>query len=141
MDVTKIQEDVRTGAAGMTMAVMQFAAHPKLVKYAEDTDLAALLSSLDDDDPFMLRQMPAIGSIPQYLLVSRSTVLPFGEEGLTKSEGENEMARAMAREQLQVYADKYPFTKKMIDAGLAKAETASCSSCVETRLVHEVARP
>ena len=140
LDMDTLIADLQSGKAALTMAVMQFSDNPKLQAFTLDTDVAKLLSSLDDDDPFVLREMPAFGGTKQYLLLSRDTKLPFNEEGLTKKQGEDELARAMAREQLAVYAEKFPWTAQMIKVGLARAEQADCHGCVEKRLVGEVAQ-
>jgi len=143
MDSTTIVDEVTAGKALITWAVYQFADDPKLNKLDDGGDLAGLqefFDSIDDSDPYGVRELPAVAGVKQYIVMAKENALPFTEEGLTKKQGEDEMARAMAREQLMIYAEKYPWTEPMIKGGLEKAERASCHSCVEKRLVQQVAQ-
>jgi len=138
-DAATIYEEVRTGRANISWAVFQFHKDNKLQQLQEDNDLLAFLENLDEADPYGLREQPAIGGVKQYLIMGRDKELPFTEDGLTKKQGKDELARAMARQQLEAYAEQYPWTRPHVDAGLARAERANCHSCVEKRLVQEIA--
>lgn len=140
MDPKELLSDLAAGRAKITWAVFQFNDDPKLIRLQEDKNFSEFLGSLEDSDPYGIRQLPAINGVKQYLIMGKENKLPFNEEGLTKKQGEDEMARAVAREQLAIYAEKFPWTEPMIQAGLERAEKADCHSCVEARLVGEVAQ-
>ena len=138
-DPATVVEQVSKGRAMINWAVFQFTDDPKLQQLQQDKDLHAFLMSLDENDPYELRELNAIGGVQQYIVMDKNSSLPFTQEGLTKKQGEDELARAMARQQLEAYADQYPWTRQHIDAGLKRAERANCHSCIEKRLVQEIA--
>jgi hypothetical protein len=135
-----IKEELDTGKAQITWAVFQFVDDLKLTAVQESGKIQEFLENMDDKDPYDIRELPAINGVKQYIIMGRQLELPFTEDGLTKKQGEDEIARAMAREQLVIYEEKYPWTRDMIQKGLEHAEKASCHSCVEKRLVQEVAQ-
>lgn len=136
----QIFEEIMSGKATITWAVYQFPEDPKLVEMHKSGDLLTFLTELSDEDPYHMRALPGVDGVKQYLVMARTNQLPFMEEGVTKKQGEDEMGRALVREQLMVYIDKFPWTQDMITKGLAEAEKANCHSCREKRLLEEVAR-
>jgi len=139
LDVNIVFNDIVEKRADITWAVLQFPDDAKLKKLQEDSDLAAFLHSMDGTEPYEIRELPAVGGKKQYIVMSKTNKLPFMEDGLTQKQGEDEMARAMAREQLAIYAQEYPWTAPLIKAGLERARHANCHSCAEKRLVQEIA--
>jgi hypothetical protein len=139
IDIKEISNDIFEGRAALTFAVAQFSDNPKLKMYKEDGDLFKLLDSLDDNDPFILEEMPPIDKVRQFLLFSKETKLPFGKDGVIQKQGNEEIAKHIVREQLDQYAEKFPWTKPMIDKGLKKAGTG-CKGCSEKHLLQKVAQ-
>jgi hypothetical protein len=72
-------------------------------------------------------------------LFSKETTLPFSNKGVIQKQGNEEIAKHIIREQLEQYAEKYPWTKPMIDKGLKKAGTG-CKGCSEKHLLQRVAQ-
>lgn len=140
MDMEAIVAEVGAGKTVINWAVLQFEEDPKLLQLQRDSDLLTFLTSLEDSDPYVLRKVPAINGIKQLILMARGNKLPFMQKGVTEKQANDEMGRALARKQLDVYVEEYPWTKPFIDEGLARAEKATCHSCVEIRLVQEVAQ-
>jgi hypothetical protein len=140
MNAEELQKEVDAGKAAITFAVAQFSDNPKLAAFKEDKDLVKLLESLDEEeDPFILKEMPPIGGVRQFLLFSKETKLPFGEKGVIQKQGNEEIAKHIVREQLEVYAKEYPWTRPMIEQGLKKAGT-NCKGCSEKHLLQKVAQ-
>jgi hypothetical protein len=140
INAKEIYDAVTSQKAAITFAVSQFSDNPKLKAYKEDKDLLKLLESFDnEEDPFILQDMPPIGNVRQLLVLSKNTTLPFGEKGVIQKHGNEEIAKHILREQLEVYAKEYPWTKPMIDKGLKKAATG-CRGCGEKHLLQRVAQ-
>jgi len=135
----KIADEVAAGKANINMAVMQFMNNPKVMEFVRQKDLQQFLESIDDEDPFEVREMPAIQGVKQYLLLDKNTKLPFGEEGLTAQQAQDQITTNLVLEQLQIYGDKFPWTRPMIEEGMQRANKSSCKSCEHKRLVQEVA--
>ncbi len=138
INAKEVYDAIVAQKAAITFAVAQFSTNQKLQTYKEDKDLMKLLVSLDrETDPFVLQEMPPIDGVRQLLLFSKETVLPFGEKGVLQKHGNEEIAKHIIREQLEVYTKEYPWTKPMIDKGLKKADTG-CKGCGEKHLLQRV---
>jgi len=143
MDTKRIVADLVAGRAHINWAVFQFPDDPKLLKLQEGKPSAEkiqeFLDSLSDDDPYGIRELPAIGGVKQYIVMGREKKLPFMEGGLTEKHAKDEVARSLVMEQLAIYADKFPWTQPMIMEGLKKART-KCKGCSEQNLLKRVAQ-
>lgn len=137
MDAKKIAKELATGKAKLTWAVFQFNC-PKLHKLQEDSNIQEFLELMRDEDPYVLRELPAISGVKQYIVMGRENKLPFMETGITEKQGNDVLESKVAREQLTVLEETFPLLRKTIRDGLEEAKHANCTSCVEKRVLQEV---
>jgi len=139
IDIDRMLERMKAGTMNITWAVWQFQDDPKLKGLTHPDKIQEFLKNIDENDPYEIVEMPAIGGTHQYLVKGRDVQLPFMQDGAMAEQGNDLMASALIREQLEVYKDKYPWTADMIDQALAKARRSDCTSCEEKKILREVA--
>ncbi len=140
MDGKTILEELQTKKATITWAVWQFKDDEKLIEVQKTGDIAGFIDSLNDEDPYIITEQPAIDGVKQYLVLDRNVELPFMEDGVLKKHKDDLMTSGMLREQLEVYKKQFPGTRTFIEEALRRADAAECTACEEKKILQRVAQ-